>query len=411
MLPLPLGEGRGEGARKTVLVINLKSLGQIDHQMYFSTFLLKNLLRRPARSLLTIVGLAVAVGAVVSLVGVANGFVNQFLTTYGSRHVDIIVQRAGSSTQALDRTIPESVLEPISKLKGVKQMVGGQVDILKFEKQGLEAVLINGWPADCPLLDDYQFVAGRRFRADDKNKIVIGKVLAANLDKKVGDTIDLYDGTYPREVVGIYESPVPVENAGAVALLSDLQDMMNREGQITGVTITAEQPIDEAGLHELCRRIEAIQPGLLQAKTANDFVTNMQQIRVAQGVAWLTSAIALIIGAIGMLNTMIMSVFERTKEIGTLRAIGWKRRRVVEMVLGESVILSIGGAILGSVVGVLLLKFLSHMPNTAGVVTGKIDPPVIAQGFLVAIIVGVCGSIYPAVWSANLLPTEALRRK
>ena len=82
-----------------------------------------------------------------------------------------------------------------------------------------------------------------------------------------------------------------------------------------------------------------------------------------------------------MLNTMIMSVFERTKEIGTLRAIGWKRRRVVQMVLGESVMLSIGGAILGSVVGVLLVKFLSHLPNTAGVITGKIDPPVCCKDF------------------------------
>ncbi|HEY2759445.1 MAG TPA: FtsX-like permease family protein [Pirellulales bacterium] len=379
--------------------------------MYFFTFLLKNLLRRPARSLLTIVGLAVAVGAVVSLVGVATGFENEFLNIYGSRHVDIVVQRAGSGTEAINRVLPESILEPIKELKGVKQVVGGLLDVLKFENENLEGVLLNGWPADCPLFDDLKMVEGRRLKTDDQNKIVIGSVLAANLGKKVGDTIGLYDSTYPHEVVGIYESPIPVENAGAVVLQSDLQDMMNRKGQIAGVTVTADQPIDEAGLQALCRRIEAIQPGLLEAKTANDFVTNMQQIRIARGVAWLTSAIALIIGAIGMLNTMIMSVFERTKEIGTLRAIGWKRRRVVGMVLGESVMLSIGGAVLGSVVGVLLLKFLSHMPNTAGVVTGKIDPPVIAQGFLVAIVVGFCGSIYPAVWSANLLPTEALRRK
>ena len=71
--------------------------------MYFFTFLLKNLLRRPARSMLTIVGLAVAVGAVVSLVGVATGFENQFLSVYGTRHVDIVVQRAGSGTEAINR--------------------------------------------------------------------------------------------------------------------------------------------------------------------------------------------------------------------------------------------------------------------------------------------------------------------
>lgn len=378
--------------------------------MYFFTFLLKNLLRRPARSLLTIVGLAVAVGAVVSLVGVATGFENEFLHIYGSRNVDIVVQRGGSGTEAINKVLPEDVLEPISKLKGIKQVVGGLLDVIKFENPNLEGVLLNGWPVDCPLFDELTLAGGRKFKPDDTHKIMIGQVLAANLNKKVGDTIELYDA-YPYEVVGVYESPIPIENAGAVVLQSDLQDMMNRPKQIAGITITAEKPIDEAGLKDLCRRIEAIQPGLMKATPASDFVSNMQQIRVSRGVAWITSAIALIIGAIGMLNTMIMSVFERTKEIGTLRAIGWRRRRVVQMVLGESVLLSIGGAILGSGAGVLLLKFLSHMPNTAGVVTGKINPSVIAQGFLVAIVVGIAGSVYPAVWSANLLPTEALRRK
>ena len=76
--------------------------------MYFFTFLLKNLLRRPARSMLTIVGLAVAVGAVVSLVGVATGFKNSFMKVYESRDVDLVVQRAGgnrSSEQRLARAL------------------------------------------------------------------------------------------------------------------------------------------------------------------------------------------------------------------------------------------------------------------------------------------------------------------
>jgi putative ABC transport system permease protein len=81
------------------------------------------------------------------------------------------------------------------------------------------------------------------------------------------------------------------------------------------------------------------------------------------------------------------------------------------MIIGESVLLSIAGAFVGSVCGVLLVKFLSSLPNAAGIVRGNVAPAVIAQGFLVAIFVGVLGAIYPALWSANLLPTEALRGK
>src|SRR2546430_7992564 len=139
--------------------------------MYFFTFLLKNLLRRPARSLLTIVGLAVAVGAVVSLVGVATGFENEFLHIYGSRNVDIVVQRGGSGTEAINKVLPEDVLEPIKKLKGVKQVVGGLLDVIKFENPNLEGVLLNGWPVDCSLFEELTISGGRKFKTDDTHKI------------------------------------------------------------------------------------------------------------------------------------------------------------------------------------------------------------------------------------------------
>ena len=69
-------------------------------------------------------------------------------------------------------------------------------------------------------------------------------------------------------------------------------------------------------------------------------------------MSWITSAIAIIIGAVGMLNTMIMSVSERTREIGILRAIGWRKRRIVRMILVESVLLSLSGGLIGTIGGV-----------------------------------------------------------
>ncbi len=163
-------------------------------------------------------------------------------------------------------------------------------------------------------------------------------------------------------------------------------------------------------MEKLRKEIEALQPGL-EVKRPTDFVEHVPQVRIGRAVAWLTSAIALFIGAIGMLNTMVMSVFERTKEIGTLRAIGWRKSRVIRMVLGESLILSIAGAVLGSAGGAALAKFLSHLPNTAGVTQGDVGSSVFIEGFLVALIVGLLGAIYPALWSANLLPTEARMRR
>jgi putative ABC transport system permease protein len=376
--------------------------------MYFFTFLLKNLLRRPARTMLTIVGLAVAVGAVVSLVGVSRGFKDSFMKVYESRDVDLVVTRAGGNDK-LNAGLPEQLAEPISKIKGVKQVIGGLVDAIDFREQGLLGVILNGWAPDCPLFGELTFLEGRKLTRGDEHKIIIGRVLAANLGKKVGDQIELY-GSKDFEVVGVYESPIVYENGGAIVLLSELQTLNNKPNEVSGFTVTAEKPIDDQGLEDLRKRIEALQPGL-KATKSRDFVSNVQQIKMISAVAWITSAIALVIGAIGMLNTMIMSVFERTKEIGTLRAIGWRRSRIIQMIIGESLLLSIGGAIVGSVAGVGLVKLLTKLPVASGIVSGEIATPVIVQGFLVAILVGAAGSIYPALWGANLLPTEALRRK
>jgi len=379
--------------------------------MHFFTFLLKNLFRRPARSLLTIVGLAVAVGAVVALVGVATGFENDFVNVYHSRDLDIVVQRAGASAERQNRMLPDDLEEPISQVKGVRQVAGGLLETMaSFDGNDYIKTLINGWKPGCLYFDALKMISGRKLNADDKRQIMLGRILAANAGKKVGDTVSLFGGRATFTVVGIYDSPIVYENGGAVVLLSELQDVANKPGQISGFTVSAEKPIDQAGIEELCKRIEAINPKVVKATPSDSFVKDVQQIKVSHAVAWSISAIALVIGAIGMLNTMIMSVFERTKEIGTLRAIGWRRSRIMRMVIGESILLSVAGAIMGSLAALVMVRLLTQLPVAANFIRGNIDPAVFAQGFLVAILVGVLGAIYPALWSANLLPTEALRR-
>ncbi len=314
--------------------------------MYFSTFLFKNLFRRPARTMLTVLGLAVAVGAVVSLVGVATGFKDSFMKLYESRDVDLVVTRAGGN-EALNSGLPEQLGEPIAKLEGVKEVQGGLVDAVDFHKEGLELpVIVNGYDPKSSIFGELKILSGGRLNQGDNHKIMIGRVLAANLGKKVGDKVELY-GSEDFEIVGIYETSNVFENGGAIVLLSELQRLDNKPNEISGFTVSAIKPISEQQLDDLAQRILQLQPGLKVTKS-KDFVNNVQQIKMSGAVAWVTSAIALIIGAIGMLNTMIMSVFERTKEIGTLRAIGWRRSRIIQMILGESLILSICGTALSA---------------------------------------------------------------
>lgn len=380
--------------------------------MYFATFILKNLLRRKVRSVLTACGLGIAVTAVVALLGIADGFERSFLELYRGRGVDLMVVRAGT-TERVGSSLPELAGKQIAELPGVRAVAPGLMDMISFEQRQLIGVPIQGWAAGSFLFNGLRFKSGRSLQAGDDHKVMLGIDLAGNLGKTAGDTVEIFGEDF--EVVGVYES-FQFENISAVVLLPDLQRMMGRPGQVTGFQVIVEDGPDKEALVERVRReIEDLHddrgyPLGLSARPTEEYVKSLSQIKMARAMASMTSLIALIIGAIGVLNTMIMSVFERTREIGILRAMGWRQARVVRMVLAESLLLSMVGAVLGTLGAVGLIKLLGTLPD-AGFIRKSIAPVVMAEGFLLALAVGLLGGLYPAFRGARLLPTEALRHE
>ena len=108
---------------------------------------------------------------------------------------------------------------------------------------------------------------------------------------------------------------------------------------------------------------------------------------------------------------MLMSVHERTKEIGILRAVGWSKRQIISMILTESLVLSLAGALIGTVAGVLSIRLLTRLPVANGLVDGNVPLYVIVQGFLIAILIGLIGGSLSAMAAAKMLPTAALRHE
>jgi putative ABC transport system permease protein len=128
-------------------------------------------------------------------------------------------------------------------------------------------------------------------------------------------------------------------------------------------------------------------------------------------MAWITTAIALVIGSIGMLNTMMMALMERTQEIGTLRAIGWRRPRIVALILGESLALSVLGAMAGTLLAWGALHLLKRLPAVRGDLSPHITLVALAAGVTVTLLFGVLGGGYPAYRGASLLPAEAIHEE
>jgi putative ABC transport system permease protein len=164
----------------------------------------------------------------------------------------------------------------------------------------------------------------------------------------------------------------------------------------------------DAYLKRAQAQIEAALPGL-QAQLALERASNNQIVQLAQAVAWGTSSIALIVGILGIANTMAMSVFERTREIGILRALGWKRWRVLLLIEIEAATLGLAGGILGIGVGMCALYLLSAIPQTASIVSSSIPWVHLLEALGIAVLAGVAAGAIPAWRGAHLSPVEALR--
>ncbi|OPY27123.1 MAG: macrolide transporter ATP-binding /permease protein [Methanobacterium sp. PtaU1.Bin242] len=165
----------------------------------------------------------------------------------------------------------------------------------------------------------------------------------------------------------------------------------------------------DANLEDVTQKIEDSYPDLVTIKTADDFNKVNVGLDVIQSASWAISLLAILIGSIGVINTMVMSVFERTREIGVLKASGWRNRRIIVMILGESLVLTLVAYVVGILVGIGAVRVLMAIPSIGNFIQPVYTTEVFIRAFLIAILVGLIGGVYPALRASRLPPTEALR--
>src|SRR5262245_28480885 len=145
--------------------------------MSFLAFVLKNLLRRKTRTLLTILGVAVAMCTIVALRGIAHGFEQSFLDNLQQRHVDLVVTQGGVPNQ-LSSNLDERLGEQIAALPGVQQVTSGLVEMIDVETaEGTQSAIVNGWRVGAPQFGDLTVVSGRELREGDRRKVLLGSGL------------------------------------------------------------------------------------------------------------------------------------------------------------------------------------------------------------------------------------------
>ncbi len=358
---------------------------------------LRNLLRRPGRSLMTVAGIGIGIGLIVSLMGIAEGSRQLITTLLSAGQADVIAEQAGASDVTFS-SIDERLADQIRAdpaVSGVSRLVFGTTTV-----PGLPFFIVYGLDPRESYIDHYGIVEGRRIQRP--GEMMLGRLAANSLEKGVGD--DLRTSGQSFEIVGIYETGISYEDSGAVVTIRDAQRMFGKPRQVSFLGITLHEPQRAA---EVAAALEARFPELMVARTA-DLTSRMQDFATLDAIFGALLALMLVVGGIVMMNVMLMSVFERTHEIGVLRAVGWRGGRVLRMILVESLALGLLSAVAGVLIGLGLNLLLMLIPNYGDVLVPIYTAGDMALVLVMAIALGIVGGLLPAFRAVRLRPIEAL---
>ena len=365
----------------------------------------RNLSVRRMRSALTVLGIAAGMMAIVSLMGLARGFENNWNQTLNARGTDVVVHRfsAGSPIPA---PFSEQSAREISSLPGIDASGGVLSALLPVEE--LPMILVTSWEWESFIWDHLEIVNGRMQESAREQAVLLGKSAARILDRGVGDSLQLLGREF--SVCGIYESTSMIESGAILVPLEVMQEHSDNAGKVNFVNLRFAPEVGKTRAREICREIEQQHNGL-SANLASEAARDNSTTRAVRAMTLAVTLLAMVVGLASAMNTMLMSVFERTVEIGVLRAIGWKASRIRRMILLESTLLGIAGGILGVALGFLARELLYLLPSIRGTIRLEIGLHAILFTIAFATVVGVLSGLYPAIRASRMKPTVAFRHQ
>ncbi len=361
----------------------------------------KNLSRRRVRTALTILGIGLGIGAVVALLGLAWGLEASWSDAYKARKTDLVIRRAGGGLIA--QPFHQDTAGQVTAIPGVAAASGLLTEVLSIED--VPMLVVSGREWGTFLWDHLKVISGRLPAGPEEKGVVLGTLAAEMLEKKAGDRVTVEIEEF--EVLGVVDGGAVVENGALILALPLLQEIMQKEGMVNFINVRLDPEARDP--HTVAKVIENQIPGC-RVDIADEVVSQSDGVKTFKAMNWGTSIIALLVGSFGVMNTMFMSVFERTREIGILLALGWRRGRILRMILLESVTLCAAAGVVGVVAGVVMLKVLAVMPWMQGRIEPHISGDLIGLALALAVGVGVGSGLYPALHCTRINPSLAIRQ-
>ena len=385
---------------------------------------LRNIARRKVRSGLTIFGVAIGIFAFTTMASMAayfNDTLNSILDYYTTR-VIVTSEAAGSAGNggffAQGGNLPPAVADRIKVLEGVKTAYPTITFAVEDEVAtfGAPPVIYGVSPAasqDDPTKLKIQ--SGRELQEGDSGKVVVGSSIVLNKKLKVGDKVKLR-GDREFEVVGTLARTNGGPDSFYIVNLPDAQAFVKEtavfsaeaSNYVTDINVIPKEGVsadDLAGqINDKIRGVSAISPSKFKQQIEQGFA-------VFNLIILGSALIALIVGSLSVINTMIMTVSERRKEIGVKRVVGAKARHILSEIMTETAVIGLIGGVIGVAMAAILTTIINNVAADSGLIVFSLTLPLAAASILGASVLGFLAGMYPAWRATRIRPVNVLREE
>jgi putative ABC transport system permease protein len=382
-------------------------------------YILRNMWRRKTRTFLTVFGIVVGIFALTVLGGLSARLTQQVkgARSWFTNSISVVPSGGSLFGGGGEKFFDISKVKELSKVPGVKDAVPG-IGILLNDSQNFsfgapDLVIGLGLAGANDLLKQLAVSDGRLLQTGDSGKVVLGSTLAEKLHAKVGGTVTLRGKQF--EVAGILKATlsapdtfafVPYEDA--LALFQQTNPFFNKQSIASVAYVVWNKGVDPEALGP---KIESQVGGIrvITPKQAEQQISQFSLIfnAILFGIAF----IALVVGGLSIINTMVMSVSERTREIGLKKAIGADTSSVLGEYLFESATIGLIGGLIGTGLGLIAILLLNSATASKQLRVFAITPLVVIGPILFATVLGMLAGVFPAYRASRLKPVESLKEE